>query len=106
MLTLGNASELFFLFYFVREWATTDLFRKQAVHDKEHHSLKAGKDGEQVRHDYGALVKLETSKDPHGAQDTQLSHCSNSERPAGGNKDSYESITGKSRVCFFLLLSL
>lgn len=84
----------------------TNLFRKQTVHDKEHNPLKAAKDGEQVRHGYCALFKLETAKNPHSAQHTQLSHCSNDERPAGGNKDSHRSnlrqcntITGKSSVC-------
>lgn len=67
----------------------TDLFRKQTVHDEEHNPLKAAKNGEQVRHGYSALRKLETTKDPHGAQQTQLSHCSNGECPAGGNKDAY-----------------
>lgn len=61
----------------------TDLFRKQTVHDKEHNPLKAAKDGEEVRHGYCALLKLETTKDPHGAQHTELSHCSNGECPAG-----------------------
>lgn len=65
----------------------TDLFRKQTVHDEEHDPLKAAKDGEQVRHDYGALLELETPKNPHGAQNTQLGHCSNGECPAGGNTD-------------------
>ncbi len=65
----------------------TDLFDKQTVHDEEQNPLKAAKDGEQVGHDYCALVKLEATKDPHGAQHAQLSHCSNGERPAGGNKD-------------------
>ena len=74
------------------EGGITDLFRKETVHDEEHHPLKAAKDGEQVSHGYRALVKLETSKDPRGAQNTQLSQCSNSECPAGGNKDTYWSI--------------
>lgn len=50
------------------------------MHDKEHDSLKAGEDGEQVRHGNSALLKLETTKNPHGAQHAQLSHCSNGER--------------------------
>lgn len=64
----------------------TDLFRKKTVHDKQHDTLKAAENGEQIRHDNGALFKLETAKDPHGAKYTELRHCSNGERPAGGNK--------------------
>lgn len=69
----------------------TNLFGKQTVHDKEHNTLKAAKNGEQVRHGYSAFLKLETTKDPHDAQNAQLSHCSNGECPAGGNKDAYMS---------------
>ena len=56
------------------------------MHDEEQNALNAAKDGEQVRHGYSVVGKLERTKDPHDAQHTQLSHCSNSERPAGGNK--------------------
>lgn len=69
--------------------SVTNLFRKQTVHDEEQNPQKTVKDGEQVRHDYGALVKLERTKDPHDAQNTELSHCRNDERPAGGNKDAH-----------------
>lgn len=66
---------------------STDLFGKQTMHDKEHKSLKTAKNGEKVRHWFGAFLKLETSEYPHDAQDTQLSHCSNSECPVGGSTD-------------------
>lgn len=59
------------------------------MHDKEHQPLKAAEDGEQVGHGYGALLELETAENPHGAQYTQLSHCSDGECPAGGNADSW-----------------
>ena len=69
----------------------TNLFSKQTVHDKEHDPLEAAKDGEQISCDYCAPFKLETAEDPHGAQQTQLSHCSDGERPAGGNRDTHRS---------------
>lgn len=56
------------------------------MHDKEHNSLKAAKYCEQIRHGYGAPLKLETPEDPHDAQNAHLSHCSNDECPAGGSK--------------------
>lgn len=59
------------------------------MHDEEHDPLKAAEDGEKVGHGDGALLKLETAKDPHGAQHAQLSHCSDGERPAGGDKDTH-----------------
>ena len=83
-MSLKVQKSLLFIFWDERK---THLFGKQTVHDEEHHPLKAAEDGEQVRHDYGAPLELETSKDPHGAQHAQLSHCSNSECPAGGSKD-------------------
>lgn len=64
----------------------TNLLRKQTVHDKKQDSLKAAKNCEQIRHGYRVLLKLETPKDPHNAQNAQLSHCSNDKCPAGGNK--------------------
>ena len=72
------------------------------MHDEEHNALKAAKDGKQVRWDY-CVLKLEATKDPHGAQQTQLSHCSDGERPAGGNKDTHRLIWGTlTRVAYIL----
>lgn len=70
----------------------TNLFGKQTMHDKEHDTLKTAKNGKQVRHGYGAFFKLKTAKNPRDTQHTQLSHCSNGECPAGGNKDTYMSL--------------
>lgn len=74
----------------------TNLFGEQTVHREEHHPLKAAKDGEQVRQGYGAFIKLEGTKDPHGSQHTELSHCSDGECPAGGNRDSCRSLLWRS----------
>lgn len=71
---------------FIFQTSVTDLLRKQTVHNKEQNPLKTAKDGEQVRHYNSTLLKLETSEYPHGAQHTQLGHCSNGECPTGGNK--------------------
>lgn len=68
-------------------FAVTHLFRKQTVEDKHHHSLKAARDGEQVRHYHCPVVKLETAKYPRDTENTQLGHCSNGECPADGNRD-------------------
>lgn len=61
------------------------------MHDKEHNPLKAATESEQVRRDYCAFIELETTKDPHGSQQSQLRHCSNGEHPAGGNKYTHRS---------------
>lgn len=63
------------------------LLRKEAVEDKHHDSLKAARDGEQVGHDHGAVIKLETAEDPREAQNAELSRCSDGECPAGGDRD-------------------
>lgn len=54
---------------------------------KQHKALEAGEDGEQVRHDHGALFKLEAAKNPRGAKHAKLGHCCDGESAAGGDKE-------------------
>lgn len=70
------------------------------MHDKKHNSLKAAKYCEQIRHGYGAPLKLETAEDPHEAQNAHLSHCSDGECPAGGNRD-HRSVSGHRNATFY-----
>lgn len=87
---------------FIFQRSVTNLLRKQTVHNEEHNPLKAAKDGEQVKHDYSSLLKLETSEDPRSAQHTQLSHCSNGECPAGGTKDTHVQNLTHLKKAYFL----
>lgn len=65
------------------------LLVEQTVHYKHQHALQAVEKDKDVRHGHGGL-KLEAAKDPHGAQDSKLSHCSDCECPAGGDKYIYD----------------